>query len=323
MRIGFDLGGTKMLAAVLDEKNNILGKSKARTGTGDNDTMIAQIVTVIREAMKDAGDPAITALGIAVPGPIDISRGMILEPPNLSLRNAPVADMLQKELGFPVVLENDVNAGLWGEYVAGCAQGKSHVIGLFPGTGIGGGIIVDGSLYRGRMGSAGEVGHMVVQRDGPLCGCGNFGCLEAVASKTAIARNLAVLAQNGRSPVLVDAGATDIRQVKSGVIAKALKAKDPGVAQVIDQAAAFLGIGMANLVNIFDPELIVLGGGLVEKLGESYVQTAVRAMRHHAMAEIVAGVEVGMAKLGDFAAVIGAADLARRIEKPTAPKSGK
>jgi glucokinase len=314
MRIGFDLGGTKMLAAVLDGKNTILGKSKARTGTGDNETMITQIVSVIREAIEDAGNPTITALGIAVPGPIDISRGMILEPPNLSLRNAPVAAMLEKELKFPVILENDVNAGLWGEYVAGCAKGKTHVIGLFPGTGIGGGIIVNGALYRGKMGSAGEVGHMIIQRDGPLCGCGNFGCLEAVASKTAIARNLAVLAQNGRSPVLVDAGATDIRQVKSGLIAKALKAGDPGVAQVIDQAATFLGIGMANLVNIFDPELIVLGGGLVEKLGDSYVKTAEAAMRNLAMAGIVQAVEVRQAKLSDYAAVIGAADLARHAE---------
>ncbi len=314
MRIGFDLGGTKMLAAVLDGKNTILGKSKARTGTGDNETMITQIVSVIREAIEDAGNPTITALGIAVPGPIDISRGMILEPPNLSLRNAPVAAMLEKELKFPVILENDVNAGLWGEYVAGCAKGKTHVIGLFPGTGIGGGIIVNGALYRGKMGSAGEVGHMIIQRDGPLCGCGNFGCLEAVASKTAIARNLAVLAQNGRSPVLVDAGATDIRQVKSGLIAKALKAGDPGVAQVIDQAATFLGIGMANLVNIFDPELIVLGGGLVEKLGDTYVKTAEAAMRNFAMTGIVQAVEVQQAKLSDYAAVIGAADLARHAE---------
>ncbi len=312
MRIGFDLGGTKMLAGVLDGENNLLGRSKAKTGGGGNDEVISQILEVTRAAIAAAGNPEITAMGIAVPGPIDIGLGMILEPPNLNLRNAPLAKILKQELGFPVVLENDVNAGLWGEYVAGSARGYQHVIGIFPGTGIGGGIILEGRLFRGKMGSAGEIGHITVQSDGRLCGCGNFGCLETVASKTAIARDLAVLAMNGRSPVLAAAGASDIRMVKSGLIAKALKAKDPGVAEVVQRAAMFLGIGMAAMVNTFDPELIVVGGGLVEKLGDSFLKAAETSMRARAMPRLVEGVAVKAASLSDNAAVIGAADLAGR-----------
>ena len=177
--------------------------------------------------------------------------------------------------GVFVGLSNDVNAGLWGEYIAaGAAKGYQHVIGIFPGTGIGGGIITNGRLYLGKGGRAGEIGHITVQSDGRRCGCGNRGCLETVSSKTAIARDLALLAMNGQSPVLAEAGATDINLVKSVLIKKALDAGDPGVADIVEQAALFLGIGMAAMVNVFDPELILLGGGLVEKLGSRITDAA-------------------------------------------------
>ncbi|TVR67923.1 MAG: ROK family protein [Spirochaetaceae bacterium] len=317
MRIGFDLGGTKMLAVVLDGRNHIQGKKKARTLGGGNEAVAAQIAEVIRGAMQDADITAgaVTALGVAVAGPINAEKGMILEPPNLDMRNFSLAEYLQGELGIPVFLENDVNAGLWGEYVAGAARGYRHVIGIFPGTGIGGGLILDGVLYRGKLGAAGEIGHITVQPDGRRCGCGNFGCLEAVASRTAIARDLVLLAANGQSPVLAEAGATDIRLIKSGLIARALDAGDSGVAEVVEQAAGFLGIGMAAMVNTFDPELIVVGGGLVEKLGDRYLKPAESMMRRRAMRRLVADVIVSAAALGDEATVIGAADLAERAVK--------
>lgn len=314
MRIGFDLGGTKMLAVVLDEENTIRGRKKARTKGGGNEAVFTQIVEVVRAAMDDAGVKAgdVQALGIAVPGPIDTGKGMILEPPNLDMRNMPLAGRLRKELDIPVLLENDVNAGLWGEYIAGVAAGYRHVVGIFPGTGIGGGLILDGRLYRGKLGAAGEIGHITVQSDGRRCGCGNFGCLETVASKTAIARDLTILALNGQSPVLAAAGATDIRMVKSGLIAKAMDAGDTGVVEIVEQAASFLGVGMAAMVNTFDPEMIVVGGGLVEKLGDRFMKPAEKAMRRRAMRRIVADVTVAVAALGDDAAVIGVADLAER-----------
>ncbi|MFW5827694.1 MAG: ROK family protein [Alkalispirochaeta sp.] len=314
MRIGFDLGGTKMLAALLDDERRIVARNKTKTTGVDNDGVFAQIQETIDELLEEAGvtRTALESVGIAAPGPIDMSSGTILSTPNLGLKDFALSARLSDALGCPVYLENDVNAGLWGEYVGGVARGKQHVIGIFPGTGIGGGIIVNGMLFRGKNGSAGEIGHITVQTDGRRCGCGNHGCLETVASKTAIARDLALLAMNGQSPVLAEAGATDIKLVKSGLIKKALDAGDFGVAAVVDQAAYFLGIGMAAMVNTFDPEMIVLGGGLVEKLGSRFTDIAERTMRERSMPRLVAEVAVVEAELGDDAAVVGAADLADR-----------
>jgi glucokinase len=312
MRIGFDLGGTKMLAAVLDDEGTIVARNKNRTTSGGNDAIFDQIVATIDEVLVKAGinRSAIDAIGIAAPGPIDMHTGTILNTPNLGLLDFALADRLRAVMEAPVVLENDVNAGLWGEFVAGVARGKRHVVGIFPGTGIGGGLILDGRLFEGKSGAAGEIGHITVQSDGRRCGCGNHGCLETVSSRTAIARDLALLAMNGQSPVLAEAGATDITRVKSGLIRKALDAGDPGVAEVVDQAAYFLGIGMASMVNTFDPEMIVLGGGLIEKLGARFTDRAEATMRARAMSRLVASVEVAQAQLGDDAAVVGAADRA-------------
>jgi len=316
MRIGFDLGGTKMLAAVIGDDRAVLAREKTPTNVVGNDAVLAAIIDTTREAIRKAGvdTGAVRSMGIAVPGPIDTDRGIVLQTPNVGITQLPLSDLLRKEFGFSVRLENDVNAGLWGEYVAGVARGFSQVIGIFPGTGIGGGLILDGHLFRGKKGGAGEIGHITVQSDGRRCGCGNHGCLETVASKTAIARDLAILAMNGQSQVLVDADATDIKKIKSGLIAKALKSGDPGVAEIVDQAAEFLGIGMATAVNLFDPELIVLGGGLIEKLGDRILPIAESTMRARAMPRLVDGVVVRIAELGDDAVVLGAADLAGEWE---------
>ncbi|MFP4151572.1 MAG: ROK family protein [Alkalispirochaeta sp.] len=312
MRIGFDLGGTKMLAAVIDTDGTIVVRNKNKTDGIDNDGVYASILETIRGALEKAmvTKTDVTSVGIAVPGPIDVERGIVKHTPNVALEDFPLAPRLADDLGCPVYLENDVNAGLWGEFIAGAARGYRDVIGIFPGTGIGGGIIIDGVLYRGKGGRAGEIGHITVQSDGRRCGCGNHGCLETVASKTAIARDLAILAMNGQSPVLAEAGATDITLVKSGLIKKALDAGDPGVAEVVDQAAMFLGIGMAAMVNIFDPELILIGGGLVEKLGARFVEPAERSMRRRGMPALLEGVRVAEATLGDDAVIVGAVDLA-------------
>ncbi|MDA3951690.1 MAG: ROK family protein [Spirochaeta sp.] len=314
MQIGFDLGGTKMLAAVIDADGEIVARNKNQTEGTDNDTVYENIVETIDGALKkaDISRKDIEVIGIAVPGPIDAENGVVLHTPNVALHNFPLAPRLSADIGCRVFLENDVNAGLWGEFIAGAGQGFRDVIGIFPGTGIGGGIVLDGRLYRGKGGRAGEIGHITVQSDGRRCGCGNHGCLETVASKTAIARDLALLAMNGQSPVLAEAGATDISLIKSGLIKKALDAGDPGVAEVVEQAARFLGIGMAAMVNIFDPELILLGGGLVEKLGARFAQPAETEMRVRAMPHLVEGVTVTEARLGTDAVIVGAADLARQ-----------
>ena len=313
MRVGFDLGGTKMLAAVVVDDGTIVAKNKNKTEGADNETVYRNVLDTVEGALEKASIKRkdVETIGIAVPGPIDSQRGVVLQTPNVALTDFPLAGRLADDVGCTVYLENDVNAGLWGEYVAGAAKGYAHVVGIFPGTGIGGALILDGRLYRGKGGRAGEVGHITVQSDGRRCGCGNHGCLETVASKTAIARDLALLAMNGQSPTLAEAGATDITLIKSGLIKKALDAGDPGVEDVVDQAARFLGIGMAAMVNTFDPELVLLGGGLVEKLGSRFTNPAEATMRERSMASLVAEVTVAEASLGDDAVFLGAADLAR------------
>lgn len=312
--IGFDLGGTKMLACLLDEKLTILERSKTKVGdTSKSEAVFGRVVDCIQSLLKSSKVPkdSIEGVGIAIPGPIDLKSGYVLETPNLGFKQFPLRDRLADELKLPVVLENDVNAGLFGEFDLGVAKGLTNVIGLFPGTGIGGAIIIDGKLYRGATGGAGEIGHMIVQIDGRLCGCGQYGCLEALASKTALAKDAAGLAVNGGSPTIARLAGGDISKMKSSVFGKALNAKEPQVERLVERAAWMLGIGMANCVNIFNPEAIVLGGGLVARFGDEYIKIATKSMQEHAMPFLAKDVKVLRAKLGDDAAAIGAGALFR------------
>jgi glucokinase len=310
--VGFDMGGTKMLATVLDESYAAHGKEKARTpASGSNEEILEAMVEVFFGALKDAGVDRddVEAIGVAIPGPIDHDAGVVKETPNAGMRDFALRDALGERLGMPVTLENDVNAGTYGEYVSGAGAGARNIVGLFPGTGVGGGLILDGKLYRGHHGMAGEIGHMIVQVNGRLCGCGHRGCLEAVASKTAIAKELVQLAAGGASATLLEKDATDITRIKSGVIKEAYTSNETGPREVVDTAAWFLGIGIANCINIFDPELVIVGGGLVEKLGDLFLQPAIASMKQHVM--VSPDTPVVAAQLGDDAVVIGAAALAR------------
>ncbi len=312
--VGLDLGGTKLLATALDDDYNVVGRAKIKVGAErDNSSILDCLGEAVEEALDDAktGLKALTGIGIASPGPIDFEKGVVVETPNLHLNNLPVRDALESRFGVPVFLENDVNAGTFGEFVRGAGVGYRHVVGLFPGTGLGGGLILDGRLFRGTSGAAGEIGHITIEPNGPKCGCGNHGCLEQMASRTAIAKELVGLALHGQSQVILEEAGTDISKVKSKTILKAVKAQEPAVLEVVLRAAQYMGIGMAATVNIFNPQLIILGGGLIEKLGAFYVEEAERAMRAHAMKGPLADVEVRQSQLGDDAAVVGAAVLAR------------
>lgn len=304
-----------MLAVLFAADGTIVAREKRKTSERAGADLIEAIAETIEAVVADGGLTLrdVESIGVAVPGPVD-AHGVILQTANLGLDGVELGPELASRLKLTtnLTIENDVNAGLWAEHIAGAARGYQTICGIFPGTGIGGAIIVDGALVRGCRGGAGEIGHLTVQSDGRLCGCGNFGCLETVASKTAIARDLAVLALNGSSPVLVAARATDISLMRSGLIARALESGDERVAEVVDRAADFLGIGMAALVNIINPEVIVIGGGLVEKLGSRITDRASAMMRHRAMRDLVADVSVVEAACGDDAVAIGAADLARR-----------
>ncbi len=299
-----------MLCAAVASDGTVLAREKKKTRIGgDPEQLVARMVKTVRACMKAAELPVadVKVLGVAAPGPIDVENGILTETPNLGVRDFPLAARLEEQLGFPVVLENDVNAGLYGEFIYGKARGLSEVIGLFPGTGIGGAMILGGALYRGAGGGAGELGHMVLQPGGPICGCGKRGCLEALASRGAMAREIALLVATGKAPTVADLAGADSSLMKSGVIAEAVAAGEQDVIEIVERSAWWLGLGMANCVNIFNPQAIVLGGGLVEKLGDRYIPLAEQAMREQAMGFPVRDVRVIPAVLGDDAAIVGAA----------------
>lgn len=315
--IGIDLGGTKILAAVVDAEGRILARAKMRTQARRSSS---QVIDRIAEAAQEAANSArvsfdrIAAIGIAAPGVLDAEAGVVRFAPNLGWRDVPLAAALRQKLGVPVFLENDVNMGTLAEYVLGAGRGANDVVGIFVGTGIGGGLILNGRLHRGKNGSAGEIGHMVIQIGGPRCGCGRRGCLESIASRTAIVRDLADAVERGTKSVLTKlAKKGDVRSITSGVLAKAVAAGDPLTLSVLKRAMKALGIGVANVVNLLGPEMVILGGGVIEALDDTWLDRVRAVAQKYAMANAMEGVKIVRAQLGDDAVVLGAAVWARQM----------
>lgn len=314
--IGFDLGGTKMLAAICDADFEIVGKKRKNTkGHEGPEAGIARIKQVIEGALEDAEIPLerIAGIGIGCPGPLDLDNGVVLETPNLGWRDVPVCDLLERQFGVPVVLSNDVDAGVYGEYRLGAAQGARCVVGLFPGTGIGGGCVTNGVIWRGKKLSCFEVGHMCVQPEGPICGCGRRGCLEAVASRLAISAECAKAAYRGQAQHLQRIAGTDLVNIRSGALAEAIQLGDTIVEEIVREAARKLGCASGAIINLIAPDVLLLGGGLVEALPGLFTEEVRRAAEAQAMPAYRKSFKVAVATLGDFAAVKGAAAWAQAI----------
>lgn len=314
--VGFDLGGTKMIASLLDRSGSVLASSRGRTpGESGADPVTEAMADLVRELCADAKVPlsALRAVGAAVPGILDEDADLVTLT-NLNLKNYPLRAKLQKALGVPVILENDVNAGTWAEFVAGAGKGKKNLVGVFVGTGIGGAIVLDGKLHRGSRGAAGEVGHMIVLEGGPLCGCGRYGCLEALASRTAMAKDAVAAIAAGLVPELVEKTGTDFKKLKSSAFEKALAKGNPVIAKIVERSAYHLGVGLSNLAMALDPDCFVLGGGFVARLGDHYV----KAVENSLKALMPGGPEILIGALGDDAVPLGAAFLAReRLAGPS------
>lgn len=321
--IGVDLGGTKILAAVVDADGKVLGQSKRKTLSGKaevaNPPLIAdRIALTVQEALAAAGleRDQIKAVGASAPGPVNVDTGWVARAANLPGWEAGygLGPELSKRLKLPVVVDNDVNLGTLGEAVYGAGRGIADVIGIFVGTGIGGGIILEGKLRRGFRWSAGEIGHMFVDIGGPVCGCGMAGHVEAIASRGAISRRLAAAIAAGRETTLAPAGEATGKEISltSGDIRRALDAGDALTGEVMREAQEVLGLLIASVVNLLDPQAVILGGGLVESLGEGFVEPVRSyAYRHFFLADPEHRVQIMQASLGDLATVMGAAELAR------------
>lgn len=310
--VGVDIGGTKILAAIFDRRGRVLGRAKTPTELSGPGPFLDSLSEVIKEALGTAGLTLKQTAGVGVgcPGLVDAKRGVVLSSANIPFfKKFHLAKALSRRTGRPVAVENDVNAGLYGEFRFGAARGARHAAGFFLGTGIGGALIIDGRLYRGATGAAGEFGHQFVDPFGPLCGCGNRGCVEAVCGRPGIAAEAAVLAARRHAPHLLKKCGTDIAKIKSGALAKAA-GEDTAVRRLLEAKAAALAIAVGNVANILDPELIVLGGGLTEAMPGFFAREVRRAVRGHAMPGILASLRIVEAKLGDHAVAAGAAALA-------------
>src|SRR6185437_3728816 len=246
--IGIDIGGTKILVALLDDRFNVVAEAKDKTrpekGNGYFlDTLADAVASVLKDGRAGRGE--VIGIGAGCPGFIHPASGTIVSSPNIPfLKNFPLVKKLSRRTGFPATVGNDVQTGLYGEHQFGAARGCSNVIGIFMGTGIGGALILNGRSYPGAGGSAGEVGHILVDPAGPACGCGRRGCLEAFAGRLAISGEAAALVARGLAPRLEEKAGSDVRHIKSGALARAVEAGDRPIEELIRRKARRVGVQM-------------------------------------------------------------------------------
>lgn len=308
--IGFDLGGTKMNAMLFDSKFTVLGRRRKKSrGSEGVDAGLERIISSIARLLDESQltKESLGGVGIGCPGPLDLEEGVILEAPNLGWKNVPLKRLLEKEFGCPVYVCNDVDAGVYGEYRFGAAEGARTVVGIFPGTGIGGAMIYEGKIFRGRTGSCLEIGHVQVIQDGPLCGCGRRGCLETVASRLALSAEIAKAAYRGQAPYILRVAGTDLANIRSGTIKEAIEAGDKVVEEILREGAQQLGTVLAGAVNLLAPDVIVLGGGLVEALPKLFLDEVGKTVAKKVMPSFLKTYELKVAKLGDDAGAMGSA----------------
>lgn len=318
--VGVDLGGTSMIAAVVEvETGRVLGEAKRRTRRELGATAVTErLAECIRKAIKSAGlsPKDVRGVGIGIPGPVDPAQGRVVRCVNLgeTWDNYALQAALEDITHLRVTIDNDVNVGAVGEHRFGAGRGANDIVTMFVGTGIGGGLVLDGKLRTGFRYSAGEVGHMVLVDGGPLCGCGERGHAEALASRTAIERYILearAAAGGGLSEEPASGVAGDQEQITSGDLLAALEAGDETVRAAVAQAQHYLGLMVANCVNIIDPEVVVIGGGVLEKMGDAYLEPVRAVARQHFInKDNLESVRIVRAELGDHSGVIGAAVLA-------------
>src|SRR3954468_22684171 len=308
--VGVDLGGTKILAGVISADNRILGRAKRNTPAKEGGPAILQVmVECVTEALDCAGVKRedVAAGGIGSPGPLDVSAGVILFSANLNVKNYPIGPELAAFLDRPVLVQNDVRVGGYAEFRLGAGRGFRDVIAAFVGTGIGGCIIPGGEMVTGSTGNAGEIGHTIVKAGGPRCGCGAKGCMEALASKTAIQRRVVKAMKKGTPTVLAEKMARKGGRLKSGDLAEAVAAKDPVALKAIQRAAHYLGLGLGGFVNVLGPEIVIVGGGRVGARGDPGVDLVRTSARPQILTAPENKIKIVRAALGDDAGILGAA----------------
>jgi len=313
---GVDLGGTKILAGIFDSAFNCVGKSKVSTkaerGSG---VVIDRIARCVREAVDecDLNLKQIKGIGLGAPGSVDPEAGRVLFAGNLGWENVPLEKELEKLLGLPVSIQNDCNICTLGIYETELKVKPKFMVGIFLGTGIGGGIMIDGKLFQGFNKTAGEIGHMVIDVAGPKCSCGNNGCFESLASRSALFRKITTAIKEGQKTELTDLLGDDLKDLRSGDLRKAIRRGDKFIEKLIEETAEYTGIAVANVINFLNPEVIVLGGGVIDALEDEMMAIIVETAKDYAMTGTFKGIEIMATKLGDNAGITGGAVLASQV----------
>lgn len=311
---GFDLGGTKMLVVLYDDEFQPIARKRRKTrGSEGADHGMSRIETTIEKVLAEAEIPAqrLAGIGIGCPGPVDMDSGRMLQAPNLGWGDVNVAPRLKKHFHCPVVVLNDVDAGVYGEYRFGAAVGARCAVGIFPGTGIGGGCVYHGNILQGAGVSCMEIGHTRISSSVRTGGYAMTGTLEAEASRLTVAAEAAKAAYRGEAPYLMAHGGTDLSDIRSGTIAQAIDNGDVAIRRLVEEASKTIGIAVVNIVHLLAPDRIVLGGGLVEAMEDMILSTVTRTARKHVMQAYRDRFEIVAAKLGDDASALGAAAWAK------------
>lgn len=312
--ISVDMGGTKILASALNSEDGVFAKLKKPTkSNSSNKEYVESLAAIVKELVKNNNlhKENVKAVCIGIPGSLNPFTGVVSLAPNLGIKNYPLKEKLQKEISYPVLLENDVNLGGLGVKNFGIGKKSKNMLSVFIGTGIGGAFFFDNKIYRGSNYIAGEIGHINVQKNGPVCGCGNHGCFEAVASRTAIAKKIEASMKHEKSILnkLVKPG----EKIKSKALATAVKKNDPVVIKHISNECETIGMVLASIANLLNLDMIVLGGGLIEALDRFMIPHIKEAFNEHVLKESAKGLKIVASELGDDAAIYGGLALAEEF----------
>jgi glucokinase len=313
LTLGVDLGGTKIAAALVDSAGRIVAHSRRTTRVERGpDAIVTDLIAAAVAICGQADGRRVVAMGVGVAGQVDPATGAVFNAPNLHWKDFPFQERVQENVRMPVSVLNDVQAATFGEWIHGAGRGSMDLVCIFAGTGVGGGVVAQGQLVRGAVGSAGEIGHMTVNLAGPRCRCGNFGCVEAFAGGWAIAHRAqeAVKADAASGQVLLALAGGDAQRINASTVARALNRADPLAMRLVEETGEALGAGAASIVNGFNPALLILGGGVIEGLPE-LVAIVERTVRRRALPAAAERVRIVRPQLGTHAGAIGAATWAR------------
>ncbi|HEY9676732.1 MAG TPA: ROK family protein [Drouetiella sp.] len=308
--VGVDFGGTKISAGVVNlDTGRLVSAAKKKTRQVHEETdVVKRIISVIDESLAEANvDPKrVIGIGVGAAGMVNRQKGILLAAVNIGANDLPLTEPLSKHYGIPSKLGNDVEVATLGELAFGAGRNCDDFVCIFVGTGIGSGIVRNGKLIRGATGTAGEVGHTILFPDGKQCGCGAFGCLEAYASRTAVAKNILVDLQRGLDSVIRDKVDMQKGILRSKAISQAIAQGDELVIRAVTDCAQFMGIGLASVVNFYNPQRVIFGGGLVEAV-DLYLKVVDKEVRRRCLKIPSKKLEIVKAELGDYAGIIGAA----------------